>query len=102
MEQLVEFGFGGIMAGITWKVLGLAEKVVKAKLNGGKAEEKPAGNPGDGVVMAKLEVIEKSVKRLERKVIDGNGGEPLTVQVAVINQRLADHVGDIGLHTAER
>ena len=98
MEQFIEFGFAGVMAGVALKALDLAGGLVKARLNG----HKPPEEGGNAAVMAKLEVIQRTVGRLERKVIDGNGGEPLVVQVTRIQQKLEDHVGDKGLHTSEK
>ena len=105
METWLEFGFAGVMAGITFQALGIAKDAIKAKINGGKAGE----GPGNGAVMAELKtiksnqaVLQTEMARVVRVVVDGNGGEPMTVQVAKIQQKLADHVGDKGLHTAER
>lgn len=53
-------------------------------------------------VKVKVETISSKTERLEKTVIDGNGHEPLVIRVERIDERLTNHIGDRGLHTAER
>ena len=95
MENLLEYGLVGLSVGVAFKAVELAVRVVVNKVNGRKEEKE------NGEVLRKLSVIEKSVTRLERVVIDGNGGQPRMVRMAVVEEKVEGHVGDKGLHTAE-
>ena len=101
MENLAEYGPVVILTVVVLQLVGLVITLVKERLGNKKAD-----NPG---IKARLELIQQSagrieedVKLLKRKVITGNGGIPLTTEVAVLSQQVQDHIADRGLHTAER
>lgn len=90
IPEFLEYGLVGILAVIASKSIDFATDVYKSR-------KEPEPDEKSKVELV-VEEIKLSVKRIERVVIDGNGKPGLVTQVALIDQKLTDHVSDDNVH----